>query len=385
MDRPALAIPSDVRAAIASHTALFVASDDKAGFVPGRAAYMLPMSQRLTRETAVLRALLSDGLGLANLGRFEKTAWEYAFRFDGVEASIALRKFGIRLYLDRHAFSDRVAAVAAARRIELALAAALTVLEQDFLEVEASQQLAADNVTVLNQAWRLREMYTYFQEGGTLAYAGRGRIPVATPGGGTRIFREEIEGFYNTVAMVNAYFSWLEHVLTLSLPFLRHVERPELQRFLKKRWRQKFDTVFPPSADRRADMVRTRLGAVADQIRNPHVHGSLDLRSGAVGFHVGSAGVAALELGALSRSPSLFFVPFDVRGHQLAERAFRRTDQLLATHPTTRDAVEWVTRGLDVAFDPVSRRRYQGATGADFEDFLDAMEYLDTQAVNMDW
>ena len=149
---------------------------------------------------------------------------EFTFFFREIPAAIAHRKSGVSLYLDRTQLPDVTEARALARGLVADLRRALGMLSDGFLISYAEKQLAAGHITVMNQARRLRDMYEYFATGAAIGYAGSGRLPDRTPGGGWLIFRRETEGYYNSVAMVAAYFSWLEHVLVLGFPFSGPVE-----------------------------------------------------------------------------------------------------------------------------------------------------------------
>lgn len=140
----------------------FSESDDRQGFVAGSLSYTFDLSFESIRQPAVLHALLEQVLGFHDLGRFEKTAWECTFRHRGVRASIAHRKLGVHLYLDRTGYKSAADAKAAAADIRMAIRRALKAFEIGFLRDFAANRLKSGNVTVLNQSRRFREMYKYF-------------------------------------------------------------------------------------------------------------------------------------------------------------------------------------------------------------------------------
>ena len=116
-------------------------------------------------------------LDARSLGRAEKLTWEFPFTFRGRPCSIASEKFGLRLYLDEDPAGGPDAAsdsVAVARAVVSKLSAAVRCLERHVLSVLGAEQVAEGNLTVHNQAGRLRGTYEYFRRLATDAYAGRG-------------------------------------------------------------------------------------------------------------------------------------------------------------------------------------------------------------------
>ncbi|UXA11650.1 hypothetical protein KXD97_27330 [Mycobacterium sp. SMC-8] len=110
----------------------------------------------------------------------------------------------------------------------------------------ADRQIAEGNVTLQNQYQALRLTYEYFREGAQLALDGKGRIPEKAPGGGFWIAREEREAFYNIVAMCGAYFSVIEHVLVLSIPFFaeHNSKAIDVREVIKLSWADKYRYVL---------------------------------------------------------------------------------------------------------------------------------------------
>ena len=156
-------------------------------------------------------------LGCPSYGPGEKMEWAIRFRVDGVACTLSSEKFGLQLYVK--GIIAEAEAAGLAERVIGRLDRAQRVLERDVLRPLAVEQTELGNVTLVNQYFHLRGAYTYFRDGARNAYEGNGRLPKRAPGGGWHAMIEQREGFYNTVAMVSAYFSLLEHILVLALPF----------------------------------------------------------------------------------------------------------------------------------------------------------------------
>jgi hypothetical protein len=380
------AVPEEIARILRRVTRDFAASDDRDGFTAGTTAYGIDVRRSAVPEPAVLLYLLRDVLGFVSIGRFEKVAWVCVFSFRGIAASIADENFGVRLYLDRSAFADRREARQTAAELVRALERALKVLERRFLTSYAAGQLNTDQVTAMNQSARLREMYEYFREGAEAAYEGTGRLREKGSDKGIRILHKETEGFFNTVSMSMAYFSWLEHALLLAIAF-NDATRIPVADFMRLRWGQKYLALLPVKNDARSLRVYRRLRRVSDEYRNPYAHGALHLRQGAFAFHLPGCGAVSMGLRQDRLTPSFWLVPFDRRAFDDAARTFAATDRLLREHRRTRTAMAWIDGGLPVAFDLQSRAAYaRAATSArSFDDFLERSVYEYDQSVNMDW
>lgn len=367
----------------------FETSDDRSGFVAGNPHYGFDLPSTLIPEPPVLYHLLHHVLGFENLGRFEKTAWECTFTYREVLGSISHQKMGVRLYVDRRPFGGRREANTFARDLRGTLKRALSIFERAFLRRFATEQMRAGNVTFLNQAWRLREMHEYHREGAQAAYQGRGRISKQHPEGGSRLYPGETEGFYNTVAMVAAYFSWLEHVMVLAHPFTRGTitADTDIADFMRLGWRDKFRSLFDLRTDAKAVAAYKKLLRLSDAYRNPWVHGALDTRQGAVAFHLPGSGAVSMALGGRELTPSFFLLPFDQRGFTEASRTLQQADRFLRSHRRTRLPMRWIESGLDVAFDVGSRAQYALAlqSPALFDDLMKYSTALWERHVNMEW
>jgi hypothetical protein len=381
-------IPAKTADALRCATTEFAFTDKSGGFVAANPGYRLELGPDIVPEPAVLHYLLHQALGFRDLGRFEKSAWEITFTYRGIQASVALQKFGLGLYFDRQAFPDASAAKVTGDDAIRDLVRGLRIVEERILREIADAQMRQGNVTFLNQAYRLREMHSYFRDGAMRSYEGEGRMQ-HTEDGEARIFVRETEGFYNTVAMVMAYFSWLEHALVLSHPFVSGApsQASDVASFMRLGWREKFKDLFDLAGDSEASAAYRLLYSVAEDYRNPWAHGALDQRGGAIGFHLPGSGAVAMSLSAADFTPSLYVLPFDRRGFERADEALKAVDAFLHEHDRTRLPMRWIESGLDVAFDIESRIKYALALSTDelFEDLMDYTGHEWERHANMDY
>jgi hypothetical protein len=214
-------------------------------------------------------------VGCEDLGREERQAWAIPFEFRGMPFELLLGKYGLELSV-----YEEPGKGADARLIEQMirqLSRSLRVLEKHVFAPYAVKQISMGNVTVRNQLGSLKSLYGYFRQGAAESFAGKGRLKSAPDGGIFRRTTEQMEGFFNTVAMVNAYFSVLEHTLVLVLPCTDFDPVNEgLTKFIGKRWREKFQRVYEINKDATAKKLYDRLHHISDQYRNTYAHGGFD-------------------------------------------------------------------------------------------------------------
>lgn len=377
-------LPMAVRAELQTALGALEPNDDRRGFYAGGPSYVWYLDATAVPEPRLLR-LLCDIAGLRNLGPAEKLAWEYTFTYRGVRGSLADQKIGMRLYLHSEGVRRNEAGRLRTDVLRI-LRDGLDTLSRRFLTGFATTQLRAGSITLANQAHRHREMVNYFRTGAAASFAGHGRL--ARPADGSwRIFAEETEGYFNAVAMVSAYFAWLEHVLVLALPFRRGRPDPvvNLKALIRSPWGDKFDTVLGTS--RRAELVKMRLASEAASFRNRHLHGGFELRSWSVAFHIPDYGAVSMAYDEPTETPMLAWRPLNEQAFQSLCRRLDATDAFLRRHPRSRNGLRWAESGLDVSFDLASRAGYAHACASDdaLVALIEEKSRLWERAVNMEW
>jgi hypothetical protein len=361
------------------------ATDDDIGFAMtlGRPYWKFDIERARLPLPAIVRTVFVL-LGSRNLGRGEKLAWEFTFSVDEISCAIASQKFGLRLYIDRGAFAAEEEAEQFSRRIIGSVIAGQKVVERDVLRPLGEAQNRAGNVTIRNQYGQLRRAYKYFREGVEIAYAGEGRLATTRPpGGGWWLAPERHEAWWNTFAMVVAYFSVLEHVLVGCLPFARFDPGVDnVVAFIGLKWNEKYKRIFYPS-DTEATKFLTKLRAISEGYRNTYGHGGFDKFGATVAFHVPGVGAVPAVLSDIRTSPHFDFVPTAEADFADICSTFDEFEKWLSSGQFE-NAWAWITAGLDYRFDEQFRRVVED-TSNDFGAFLQYSDYLADQAANMDW
>lgn len=221
-------------------------------------------------------------LDIEALGRGEKVAWSVKARFRDTLFEISLRKFGFQLIVPKGTPDEH--------RLQLVrcLQTAAKLAAQSLQEF-ALHQIDAGNSSIENQYRIFDGAYRFFRQEATSRYAASkpGTFPLFDAG--------LAEGGYCASAMLNAYFSLLEHMLVLALPFTEiDLSNGALRRFAANVWLDKLKALFDLDNDATAKRIRDILGQVKDRFRNPLSHGGFDKKGST--FHFSVPGIGAFPV-----------------------------------------------------------------------------------------
>jgi hypothetical protein len=329
---------------------------------------------------SLLYMALVQVVGCPDLGTADKTLWRVPFRYEGIEAMLAYEKFGVRLYLDvaeDGGGSERLAAEVVGK-----LNAIVKTIERESLQDLAERKLENGEVTLRNQHHRLRRAYEHFRAEAEETLAASEADDTRELGtveegdllsrGISKMFRRLEVGGFNAIAAINAYFSWLEHVLTLALAFgSTDPAGGTLRDHIGNRWGDKFRRVFD-TQDAAANRVLARMHEVAEDYRNTFGHGGFDKLGATVGVQIEGIGAIPARLTDVRRSPHFELYPFAPVSFAEVTAVLDEVDRFLREHPATKHAMEFIESGFDVPFDSDSRREYADEMTSDerFRTFL---------------
>ena len=311
-------------------------------------------------------------------------------RLRGSAVAFELHKFGLWLLApERHPFES-----ALTREVISRMKKAIAVLEE-LLEDVAEHQAAEGNVTIANMYPSLDRRYRFFRELAKEAYASPVPAPVVveeSPDGSMRHLRHDFmkperEGFHFTGAMIDAYFSRLEHLLILVLPFIGFDPTQKrllafLDAPLSEKLKRVLDLADPPTKNTYDEFLRLR-----DLVRNPLAHGGIERGGRSVFFHVPMIGALPARMTAARDAVHHFrFTPLPEARYAECCKLFDALDAILEKPPTS-SGVTWAGSGFDVAFDEESRAEFAAAMRSEgglakmIEDVSEEIAYH----INMDY
>lgn len=323
--------------------------------------------------------------GHSYAGRFEKVAWSVAFIFKSVPFAFSLQKFGLRLYHHKDVLPPRVLSEEMLR----SLAKAMDIVGK-LMEPMVSTQLSAGNVTLVNSFPQLHRMYGYFREQANKSFKQEPK-PAKRKAKDlgkvlTRKFQRDAAGGYNTIAMIDAYFSRLEHLLIILLAFADYDRsKHDLVKLMSGFWSEKFKTIFDLGKNTIAKDLYDRLVSLRQRHRNPIAHGNFQKDGKSLYFHFGPAGAISCHLSSSDERPKFLFTAETLNFKETCS-LFDELDEFLEKG-ITRYGYLYAKSGLNVTYDEKSIEKYRAAARNDeiFTEFLKNESHIADMHANMDW
>ncbi len=306
---------------------------------------------------------LRDVMGFSWSGRGEKVRWSVYATVEGEPFIFESRKFGFAIDHREELPAGLL------KRVEGQLSSSLRLLEPLLNDV-ASAQIANGNLTLENRFAEFDNRYRFFRTLADKAFqfkaaAGKDADGTSERTNDTKVFSDlterlnqslkvQQEGYFASGAMVDAYFSRLEHRVLLLRAFIgRPLEVGDFETFLQKTWEQRLREVVPSDINAAIGKLLGELRDVKSSIRNPLAHGGVENDGGAFYFHMPSIGAIPANLSRYRGRLKTSFFPIADRDHAEICALFDDFDELLETGALElpNEFVKW---GIDPQFDKAS-------------------------------
>lgn len=308
---------------------------------------------------------LRDIMGFRWAGVGEKVRWSVYAQVNGEPLAFGLGKFGFFI-----GHRERTPATLL-DRVEKQLSSSLRFLEP-MLSACAKVQISEGNLTVVNRMAVFDNRYRYFRELADQAFlpAEPDQPTPDTVGGPiladmSRRLNEFLgrseEGYFASGAMVDAYFSRLEHHVLLLRAFVgRPLDGGGFKRFLAKTWNDRLKEIVGDDFGAKWGRSLGKLRDVKATIRNPLAHGGIENDDGAFYFHMPRVGAIPGNLSRHRGRLQTSFFPIAELEHAEICTLFDQVDVFLA-EGTLELPSEFVSAGLDAQFDEQSLARFATA------------------------
>lgn len=320
-------------------------------------------------------------------GRWEKVAWEIPVLYKGIPFILAHRKFGFSISTrPREEIDVNELAVEAIEMIHKAIPYAETLIAP-----EIKKLINEGRITLSNEYLEIRDRYQFFRQKANLEFTNTKKETEMS-----KLIREMRDepfktrhGQYHLIAMLDAYYSMLEHLLVLLIPFLK-VELPEeitLEKFISANWKDKYNLVLSGLKDKSVALHLDNLIKIKEQYRNPISHGHFQKNGASIYVHMKNLGAIPMVLTKSKSNLSYGFNELSVITFKDICKAFDALDHFLDEHPDTKHALKYMKTTFPVAFDRRSKQEYSHAMKSDekFGEFLDSTGRKLDNAMNMDW
>lgn len=323
-------------------------------------------------------------------GKSEKLLWTIPFRYKSYPLLLSHRKFGLQILSNSIIAPPKALVEEVVKQLNKA-----TEVTEKLVQPYADQQVKAGNVTIVNSYHRLDMMYRFFRRKAKERFRRAGCVPASLASSKASLtapllnwrVKHEHEGVYYATAMIDAYFSRLEHMLVLVLPFVGFDPVCEnLVAFISSSWREKFKRVLAVQHDRLAKSSYDELHSIRERYRNPLAHGYFEKAGASLYFHLPGLYAVPVRLSRFRDGLHYSFFPITAASLDEVCRVFDRADRMLKRGAPGKGFL-FAKSGLDVAFDVNSRARLQAACSSDksLKEYIEWRAHADTIFTNMDW
>jgi hypothetical protein len=347
-------------------------------------------------------------------GHWEKVNWEIPLKFKGVPLMLSHRKFGFEVFSPPDIEINKESVIEAIQKIIKAIPVA-----EKLLEPHIRFLLDEGRVTIPNEYFNLRDRYNYFRENAIRFFEEieerkekwekglKDQFNKVSTGHQSNVTKEERNiipnaaeiitfndslrylyvASHNVTAMIDAYYSYLEHLLVLVKPFV-HIDVVEhnLSSFIGMTWAEKFKSIFDLNSDSEAKRHYDALNDVKESYRNILAHGNFQKNGGSIFVHMKYLGAIPMHLSQSKKSLCYTFGSIPQKSFEEICNVFDSFDTFSENGPT-RYGVMYAKRGLYLAFDNDSKKSYKEAMVSDNK-FIIFLEYLSDvmdRSANMDW
>ncbi len=318
--------------------------------------------------------------------RGEKTHWIIPFSYKEVYCAISFEKFGIRLYISKQTQVN-------INENELLgnLRKSINIAEKNILANIAKNQIKKGNITILNQFHRLDSQYIYFRNNAEMSYKNNS---VKSDNNDIKDIakllnshlRANQEGGYNALAMIDAYFSRLEHFLVLALPFSGYKrDKDDLTDFVGKIWSEKIKRIFDIQQNPMNNYYN-RLVTIKEKYRNTFAHGGFEKKGASFYFHLPKYGAIPAKMSGHKDSVHFNFFPIEEETFREICSLFDELDLWLREIGAPY-AWKFAISGLNMRFDEKYISEMLSATSdpKTFEEWINKESYLADMYANVDY
>ena len=349
-------------------------------------------SVRLSAEQFPVPELLPFTLGIAKfkvvLDREEKVRWTVFGSFEGNPFCIERRKMGVVFE-----FSQGIDQVKQ-KRIFGQLRSMLSAVRDDLKKL-AMHQVHVGEVCIANRYYEFNDRYSFFRDKASAAYNNNEFVADPEDDDLNRAMKGLLHdpsvsrsGFYFAVAMVDVFFSRLEHLLILHFAFLsRWSENGDLERFMTQPWKDRFKELVDIDRDEESRKTWAALIRLKETIRNPFAHGGNENDFSSIQIPLPWVGLVPASLNGFKESPRASgFFPIEQGDFEEICKLLDRVDELMQCE-TLKHSFKMIEGGLDAAFTVESQEHYEEAIGNpdQLDEFIDAWNQRWMDYVNYDY
>ncbi len=311
----------------------------------------------------------------------EKVLWAVPFKYQGINFNFTVRKFGFRLISET---DDESIVKSLIKKINGALKIVDNLMSPVLKEI-----VNKGDITFSNESALLRDRYLYFKEKACTLYNQNECEGETTDKDGYTNYIKKIErnkeAFFYTQAMLDAYFSFQEHLMVLLLPFSDFDKNSEsISSFIADTWTLKFTKVFKPSRKPEVMKYFDKLQSIKEQHRNKFAHGGFEKRDGSLLAKVDGIGYIPVSM---TQQNHFSLINKNEETFMEICQVIEQFETYLYQDNEWARAMRLIKSGMDILFDDESLSLYKNAIKSDenLEFFFRREAMLAERYADMDW
>lgn len=252
----------------------------------------IPKEEKI-RDPYIVFLLLVNIKKFPFTGQWEKVAWDIPIKYKNVEFILSHRKFGFAII----ALEKDAQTISLGTELNEKLRKAIPYCEK-LIEPVVRQKVINRELTVSNEFNSLLRRYNFFREKASEEFKRNYQELSIHDLTLDEYFTETEKCDYYTCAMLDAFFSLLEHTLVGLIPFMREkkFKKIDVERFILENWKSKYKFIFDLGRDELAKETYDKLLEIKENFRNPFSHGNY-LRDGStIQIHMEHVGAIPMKL-----------------------------------------------------------------------------------------
>ncbi|WIG14989.1 hypothetical protein [Bacillus thuringiensis] len=318
----------------------------------------------------------------------EKVLWEIPFCYKGYECCFTVSKFNYDLLIDT---KDEEVARELLKKLN-----SVVKMSDKICAPLIEETMNQGEITLENKLISIRGRYEYFR---------RNAEDLFTRPVNEKEFGEEktlskfvqiknmkrnliFEASFNAQAMLDAYFSWQEHLLVLLLPFSKfNKEEDNLSEFIGTEWTKKINRIFTPSKSPTLSRHYEKLRIIKETYRNKSTHGEFEKNNGSFYIHFGALGALPFQMSKHKNELDFTLVSISDSNFEQILDDLDEFEKFLTTDEFWKNPYKLVTSGIDLSFDDKSIKNYLEAIKSEegTEGYIQYVLDCEDNHRNMDW
>lgn len=318
-------------------------------------------------------------------GAWEKVAWEIPIKFKNEEFILSHRKFGFEIVALEDTEKTNELAIEAITQIRKAIP-----YTESLIEPAIKEKVNNSEVTINNEFPTIKRRYAYLRNKAEAEFKRDYKeLDIKDIDSIEKYLTETEKYVYYTSAMLDAFFSLIEHLFVGLIPFLKDkkIKLLNIENYILANWKDKYKTVFNLSEDKEANKHLAKLLEIKEQYRNPLSHGNYLKDGSSLQVHMAHVGAIPMKLTQANKNLHYSFKGLNNLSFENICETLDLFMTFLESHEKTKYGMMYLKNGLPIFLNKEMRTKNFRAMRSEnaFRNHMDRLEKMINDHRNMDW